>query len=193
MAKPAEATEPRITATSPSRASPVSSFVSPRVPDPTRRTSAAATPSGYGRSEFVTSARRNGIVNTTPSTPPLTQIRNDCQKGNPVHQPTMTSPGSTKMIADSVPAADATVWTMLFSRIDESLTALRIAIEITAAGIDDANVSPTLSPRYTLAAVNTVVIKAPRMRPRMVSSFGFMMRELESPYVPPGRHPERQP
>jgi len=46
MASPAEATEPRITATSPSLASPVSSLVSPRVPDPTFSTSAAATPSG---------------------------------------------------------------------------------------------------------------------------------------------------
>ena len=147
IASPAEATEPRITARSPSRASPVSSFVSPRVPEPTFSTSAAATPSGYGRSEVVTSARRSGIVNSTPSTPPLTQIRNDCQNGNPVHQPTITSPGSTKMIAESVPAADATVCTMLFSRIDESLTALRIAIEITAAGIDEAKVSPTLRPR----------------------------------------------
>src|SRR3954469_24784514 len=150
MAKPAEATEPRITATSPSRASPVSSFVSPRVPDPTRSTSAAATPSGYGRSDVVTNARRSGIVKSTPSTPPLTQMRNDSQKGKPVHQPTITSPGRTKMIADSVPAADATVWTILFSRIDESFTALSTAIEITAAGIDDANVSPTLRPRYTL-------------------------------------------
>ena len=35
-----------ITATRPSRASPVSSFASPRVPDPTFSTSAAATPSG---------------------------------------------------------------------------------------------------------------------------------------------------
>ena len=86
-------------------------------------------------------------MNSTPSTPPLTQMRNDCQKGNPVHQPTITRPGSTKMIADSVPAADATVCTMLFSRIDESFTALRIAIEITAAGIDDAKVRPTLRPR----------------------------------------------
>jgi hypothetical protein len=51
------------------------------------------------------------------------------------------------MIADSVPAADATVCTMLFSRIEESFTTLRIAIEITAAGIDDAKVRPTLSPR----------------------------------------------
>ena len=46
IARPADATVPRTTAPSPSRASPVSSFVSPRVPDPTFRTSAAATPSG---------------------------------------------------------------------------------------------------------------------------------------------------
>ena len=96
---------------------------------------------------MVTSARRNGIVNTTPRIPPLRQMKKDSQNGNPVHQPMITKPGKTKMIADSVPAADATVCTMLFSRIDESLTALRIAIEITAAGIDDAKVSPTLRPR----------------------------------------------
>ena len=59
----------------------------------------------------------------------------------------MTSPGSTKMIAASVPAALATVWTMLFSRIVDPLNSLRIAIEITAAGIEVAKVSPTLSPR----------------------------------------------
>ena len=86
-------------------------------------------------------------MNSTPSTPPLKQMKKDSQNGNPVHQPTITSPGKTKMIAESVPAADATVCTMLFSRIEESLTALRMAIEITAAGIDDAKVSPTLRPR----------------------------------------------
>jgi hypothetical protein len=147
IASAADATEPSMTAVSPSRASPVSSFVSPRVPDPTFSTSAAATPSGYGRSEVVTRARRSGIVNSTPSTPPLRQMRNDSQKGNPTHQPTITSPGRTKMIADSVPAAEATVCTMLFSRIDESRTLARIAIEMTAAGIDEANVRPTLRPR----------------------------------------------
>src|SRR5687767_11460966 len=100
-------------------------------------------------------------------------MRNDSQKGNPTHQPTITRPGSTKMIADSVPAAEATVCTMLFSRIDESLTMLRMAIEITAAGIDEANVSPTLRPRYTLAAVNTTVRSEPSTSPRRVSSFGM--------------------
>src|SRR6476660_7923863 len=172
MANPADATDPRITATRPSRASPAFEPASPRRPEPTFRTSAAATPSGYGKSEVVTSARRSGIVKSTPSTPPLTQTRNDVQNGKPAHQPTMTRPGSTKMMAESVPAADATVWTMLFSRIDESRTRLRSANEVTAAGIDEANVIPTFSPRYTFAAVNTVVMAAPRSRLRNVSSRG---------------------
>ena len=75
------------------------------------------------------------------------QIRNEVQNGKPVHQPTITRPGNTKMIDDSVPAAEATVWTMLFSRIVAPRKALSTAIEITAAGIDDAKVSPTFSPR----------------------------------------------
>jgi len=87
------------------------------------------------------------MVNSTPSTPPLAQMRNDCQKGNPVHQPTITSPGNTNMIAESVPAADATVWTMLFSRIDEFFTMLSTAMDMTAAGIEDAKVRPTFRPR----------------------------------------------
>ena len=181
MASPADAADPRTTAVSPSRASRGSDTPSPRALDPTLSTSAAATPSGYGRSEFVTRARRSGIVKSTPITPPLTQMRNDCQNGNPVHQPTITSPGSTKMMADSVPAADATVCTMLFSRIEESFTALRMAIEMTAAGIDEANVSPTLSPRYTFAAVKRVVMSAPSTRPRSVSSLGFTVVGLRVP------------
>ena len=59
----------------------------------------------------------------------------------------MTRPGSTNTIADSVPADDAIVWTMLFSTIVPPLSSRRIAIDMTAAGIDVAKVSPTLSPR----------------------------------------------
>ena len=51
----------------------------------------------------------------TPSTPPTAHTAKDCQNGNPVHQPIISSPGRTKMIDDRVPAAEATVWTMLFS------------------------------------------------------------------------------
>ncbi len=45
------------------------------------------------------------------------------------------------------PAAEATVWTMLFSQIVESRNARSSAIEITAAGIEVAKVIPTFSPR----------------------------------------------
>ena len=86
-------------------------------------------------------------MNSTPSTPPAAQIQNEVQNGKPVHHPTITSPGSTKMIADSVPAADATVCTMLFSRIELSLNSDSTAIEMTAAGIEVAKVRPTFRPR----------------------------------------------
>ena len=82
---------------------------------PILSTSAHATPSGYGKSEVVTSARRRGIEYITPRIPPSAQIQNEIQNGNSVHQPIMIRPGSTKMIDESVPAAEATVWTMLFS------------------------------------------------------------------------------
>ena len=59
----------------------------------------------------------------------------------------MIRPGSTKMIAASVPAADAMVWTILFSRMVDPRTKRSTAIEITAAGIEVAKVMPTFSPR----------------------------------------------
>src|SRR5579862_6141219 len=115
----------------------------------------------------------------TPSIPPSAQIAADIQYGNPVHQPMITSPGSTKMIADSVPAAEAIVCTILFSWIVIPLKPRSTAIEMTAAGIEVANVNPALSPKNTLAAVNMSVIRTPRITPRMVSSFcdcaGFVM------------------
>ena len=84
----------------------------------------------------------------TPSTPPVAQTANVCQNGIlPAHQPTITSPGSTKMIEDRVPAADATVWTMLFSWMLTERNIRSTAIEITAAGMEEAKVRPTLRPR----------------------------------------------
>src|SRR3954454_6157865 len=114
---------------------------------PTLSTSAHATPSGYGKSEVVTSARRSGIEYITPRIPPSAQIKNEIQNGNSVHQPIMIRPGKTKMIDDSVPAADATVCTMLFSCTVAFLNARRIAIEITAAGIEGEKVRPALRPK----------------------------------------------
>ena len=137
---------------------------------PTFKISAAARPSGYGRSLLTTMARRRGIVNRTPSDPPQEQSSNVCQNGNPCQYPIISRPGKMKIMADSVPAADACVCTMLFSRILECLNMCRIAIEITAAGMEDEKVKPTFSPRYTLDAVNMTVISIPRNMPRNVSS-----------------------
>ncbi len=51
------------------------------------------------------------------------------------------------MIDDRVPAADATVWTMLFSWMVAFFTARRNAMEITVAGIEEAKVRPALRPK----------------------------------------------
>ena len=96
---------------------------------------------------MVTSARRSGIVYMTPRMPPVAQIANDIQNGKPVHQPTITKPGSTKMMLESVPAAEATVCTMLFSCIVAPRRLRRIAIEMTAAGIEVEKVMPALRPK----------------------------------------------
>src|SRR5215469_3122273 len=149
IAKPADAMAPKTIASRPSRAALAPAPVSCKW-DPTFSTSAAATPSGYGRSELVTKARLSGIVNSTPKVPPEAQTRKDSQKGNPDHQPTITRPGNTKIIDAIAPAADATVWTMLFSRIFEPGKTLSTAMDMTAAGMDEAMVRPTFSPRYTL-------------------------------------------
>ena len=83
----------------------------------------------------------------TPKMPPVAVIAAVVRKGKPCHQPIITRPGRTKMIAARVPAADAMVWTMLFSRIELSRNQRSTAIEITAAGIEVAKVRPTLRPR----------------------------------------------
>jgi hypothetical protein len=107
----------------------------------------------------------------TPNIPPKAQIETEIQYGNPVHHPIITRPGSTKMIEESVPAAEATVWTMLFSWIVIPLNPRSTAMEMTAAGIEVAKVNPALRPKNTFAAVNTSVISTPSISPRTVSSF----------------------
>ena len=115
MAKTAETIDPHNTASRPARPCSISEATSLAPVLPTFSTSAQATPSGYGKSEVVTNARRSGIEYITPRIPPSAQIANEIQNGKPVHQPIMIKPGNTKMIDDSVPAAEATVCTMLFS------------------------------------------------------------------------------
>src|SRR6266481_1564165 len=170
IANTADTIDPHNTASRPARPCSMSEACAESPLLPTFSTSAQATPSGYGRSEVVTNARRNGIEYITPRMPPNAQIANEIQKGKPVHQPIMIKPGSTKIIDDNVPAAEATVCTMLFSWTVASRKPRSIAIEITAAGIDVEKVRPALRPKYTLAAVNTNVMMIPMISPRTVSS-----------------------
>src|ERR1043165_1905298 len=145
-AKAAETIDPHKTASKPAR--PCSTFdaTSPLLVLPNFRTSAHATPSGYGKSEVVTRARRSGIEYITPRIPPSAQIQNEVQKGNAVQYPIMIRPGRTKMIDESVPAAEATVWTMLFSWTVAFRKRRRMAIEITAAGMEVEKVIAALRP-----------------------------------------------
>src|SRR6266513_5255327 len=108
-AKASETIDPHKTASKPARPCSTSCAVAESPWLPTFKTSAHATPSGYGKSEFVTKARRNGIEYITPRIPPSAQIQNEVQKGNSVQYPIMIKPGNTKMIDESVPAAEATV------------------------------------------------------------------------------------
>src|SRR6185437_11306519 len=112
-----------------------------------------------------------GMVYMTPNTPPVAQISAEVQYGNPVHQPTITSPGSTKIMEERVPPTEATVCTMLFSWTVDPGRLRRMAMEMTAAGIEVEKVNPALSPKKTLAAVKINVIRMPRINPRTVSSF----------------------
>ena len=79
--------------------------------------------------------------------PPTAQMPAVCQNGKPCQWPTITSPGRTKMIDERVPAAEACVCTMLFSRMFDPRASRSTAIEITAAGMDEEKVRPTLRPR----------------------------------------------
>ena len=87
------------------------------------------------------------MENVTPRMPPKTQISTDSQNGNSSHHPTMTRPGSTKMIELIAPPTEATVWTVMFSQMVEVLNARSRAMEMTAAGMAEAKVRPTRRPR----------------------------------------------
>src|ERR1041384_2401798 len=76
--------DPHKTASRPARPCSISDAFFPSSPLPTFKTSAHATPSGYGKSDCVTNARRSGIEYITPRIPPSAQIQNEVQNGNSV-------------------------------------------------------------------------------------------------------------
>src|SRR6266480_4108691 len=80
-AKAAETIDPHKTARRPARPCSMLDATSALPLLPTFKTSAHATPSGYGKSEFVTRARRSGIEYITPRIPPSAQIQNEVQNG----------------------------------------------------------------------------------------------------------------
>src|SRR5258708_25583296 len=124
------------------------------------------------------------MVKSPPSTPPDAQRRKEVQNGKPVHQPMITRLGRMKMTEASAPAAEQTVWTMLFSRMLEPGKRPRKAVDITAAGIEVAMVSPTFNPRYILAAVKRKVSDMPRATPRQVSSLPDAASGAVSRFMP---------
>src|SRR4029077_12636168 len=71
--------DPHNTANRPARPCSMSEAFLALPPLPTFSTSAQATPSGYGRSEPVTNARRSGIEYITPKMPPSAQIAKEIQ------------------------------------------------------------------------------------------------------------------
>src|SRR5213593_629702 len=83
-AKTAATIDPHKTASRPARPCSISEACAESPLLPTLRTSAQATPSGYGKSEVVTNARRSGIEYMTPRIPPSAQIQKELQNGNSV-------------------------------------------------------------------------------------------------------------
>ncbi len=79
--------------------------------------------------------------------PPTKQTAIVCQSGKSRQKPIKMRPGSTRITLQSVPAADACVWTMLFSRMPPEPIALRTLIEMIAAGMEEAKVMPVFRPR----------------------------------------------
>ena len=145
----AAAALPTTRARAPSRASPAAPSCGASLPAPSpprRSTSAAATPSGNGRVLSTTIARRSGIEYITPSRPPSRHTPVVCQNAKRCQWPIMTSAGSTRITLHSVPAAEAWVCTMLFSRMVPPPIARSSAMEITAAGIEEEKVIPVLRP-----------------------------------------------
>src|SRR2546430_12159214 len=96
-AKTAETIDPHKTASKPARPCSMSDACSESPLLPTLRTSAHATPSGYGKSDCVTNARRSGMEYITPRIPPSAQIQNEVQNGKSVHKPITINPGSTQL------------------------------------------------------------------------------------------------
>src|SRR5579872_7343810 len=113
--------------------------------------------------------RRSGIMNSTPSHPPINARKKTPQysSGNP----RKISAGRVKITPPAMDSpAEPVVWTILFSRMLTLPKARRMLIESTAMGIDAETVSPARSPTYTVTAPKKSPATIPARMARKVNS-----------------------
>src|SRR5258708_21526112 len=140
---------------------------------PATSTSAQAVPSGKSRlpCSLTISCRRNGIINRTPSHPPISARKKTRQYSVLSEKPRKISAGSVKITPAATDSpAEPVVCTMLFSRIVDFPNARRMEMDTTEIGIDAETVSPARKPTYTDTAPNKTPKIAPRMTARKLNS-----------------------
>src|SRR5699024_6002437 len=144
---------------------------------------------------FTIRARRNGIINTTPSIAPASAMIEIVVKLGCNFQ--MNKAGNVKITpAANDSPVDVIVCTILFSRMDVRFNIIRsTAIEITAAGIEADTVIPTIKPKYAFAAPNTIANTAPTRAAVNVNSVflsagdTYGLKESLEPFSANAKHP----
>ncbi len=160
---------------------------------PALSTSAVATPSGNCSGWSMISARRSGIVNSTPSRPPKPAIsvvstyENCSQIALPSSPLSITSAGRVKITPAARPSPDAAaVCTPLFWWLLPVRSRRKIAIEITAAGTDADTVMPANMPRYAFAPARMTDSSEPSSSTPSVSSGSDFDAGMYGSTWPPG-------
>src|SRR4029077_1707551 len=112
-----------------------------------------------------------GIMNNTPSHPPISARKKTRQYSVFNEKPRKISAGRVKMTPAATDSpAEPVVCTMLFSRIVDLPNARRIEIDSTEIGIEAETVSPARNPTYTETAPNKMPNNEPRITARQLNS-----------------------
>src|SRR5277367_1416197 len=140
---------------------------------PATSTSAHAVPSGNVKlpCSFTINCRRSGIMNSTPSHPPISARKNMRQYSLLSENPRKISAGMEKITPAATDSpADPVVCTILFSRMVERPKARRMLMESTAIGMEADTVNPARSPTYTETAPNSMPNSDPNITARRLNS-----------------------
>src|SRR5216684_6707517 len=140
---------------------------------PATSTSAHAVPSGNSRlpCSLTISWRRNGIMNSTPSHPPISARKKTRQYSVFNEKPRKIRAGRVKITPAATDSpADPVVCTILFSRIVDFPNARRMEIDSTEIGMEAETVSPARNPTYTETAPNRIPKSDPRSTARQLNS-----------------------